>query len=68
MGNFRGIIISGLMTAAICFVSPALAATDALSIKKAEAATLKKKTGELENQVTSLKDKLVSTASTMRGT
>ncbi|MEZ0262283.1 MAG: murein hydrolase activator EnvC [Alphaproteobacteria bacterium] len=68
MGNFRGIIISGLMTAAICFAAPALAATDVLSIKKAEAATLKKKTGELENQVSSLKDRLVSTASTMRGT
>lgn len=66
MGNFRGIIISGLMTAAIAFASPVFAATDALSIKKAEAATLKKKTGELENQVSSLKDKLVSTASTMR--
>lgn len=68
MGNFRGIIISGLMTAAIAFAAPASAATDALTIKKAEAATLKKKSGELETQVTSLKDKLVSTASTMRGT
>lgn len=68
MGNFRGIIISGLMTAAIAFAAPAYAATDTLSIKKAEAATLKKKSGELENQVSSLKDKLVSTASTMRGT
>lgn len=71
MGNIRGFFCAGLMTAAVCFASPAFAAPDAkslLSIKKAEAASLKKKSGELESQVSDLKERLVDTANVMRKT
>lgn len=69
MGSFRGFVAAGAMTAMVALCPVAFAKKDIkaeLAAKQAQSAALEKKAKEIGSEVDTLKDRLVTTARTLR--